>query len=80
MQRALLAVLAERLRRNDRTAGDLVLLLIAAYASPYVQDSMPGLRAEIETSAYEEIGERVRKVLSFLSNMQAPFDVLEERH
>lgn len=79
MQRALLAVLAERLRRNDRDAGDLVLLLIAAYASPYVQDALPGLRGVIEASAYEEIGERVRSVLVFLSNMQAPFDVIDER-
>lgn len=76
MQRALLTVLAERLRRNDRTAAELVMLLIAAYASSYVQDSIPGLRAAIEASAYEENGERVRSVLSFLSNMQAPFDVI----
>ena len=79
MQRALLAVVAERLRHNDRTAGDLAGLLIAAYASPYLQDAVPGLRAEIEASAYEEVGERVRSVLSFLSNMQAPFDVIDER-
>lgn len=80
MQRALLAVVAERLRRNDRTAGDLVELLIAAYASPYVQDAAPGLRAEIEASADEDVGARVRGVLSFLSNMQVPFDVIDERH
>lgn len=66
MQRALLAVVAERLRRNDRTAGDLVGLLIAAYASPHVHDAVPGLRVEIEASAYEDLGTRVRSVLSFL--------------
>src|SRR5271165_5770645 len=48
MQRALLAVIAERLQRNDRTAGDLMELLIASYASPHVQEAVPGLRAEIE--------------------------------
>lgn len=79
MQRALLAVVAERLRRNDRSAGDLVGLLIAAYASPYVQDAVPGLRAEIAASAYEAPGERVRRALSFLSDMEAPFDVIDER-
>ena len=79
MQRALLAVLAERLRRNDRNAVDLVMLLIAAYASPYVRDALPGLRAVIEASSYEEVGECVRSVLAFLSNMQAPFYVIDER-
>lgn len=80
MQRVLLAVVAERLRRNDRTGGDLVKLLIAAYASPYVQETMPGLRAAIEASAYEEDGGRVRRVLSFLQDMQAPFDVIDDTH
>ena len=79
MQRALLAVVAERLRRNDRSAGELVGMLIAAYASPHVQDAVPGLRAEIELSAYEEAGERMRRILSFLANMQAPFDVIDQR-
>ena len=71
MQGALLAVIDERLRRNDRAAGELVVLLIAAYASPYVQDAVPGLRAHIEAWAYDEINERVRGVLAF--------DVIDER-
>jgi hypothetical protein len=77
MQRALLAVVAESLRRNDGRAGELAAMLIAAYASPYVEEAVPGLRAEILQSAYEESTERVRRILSFLSNMQAPFDVIE---
>jgi hypothetical protein len=78
MQRVLLANMAERLRRNDSAAGDLVELLITAYASPYVQDAVPGLRAEIAASEYEDLNERVRRILLFLSNMQAPFDVIDD--
>jgi hypothetical protein len=79
MQRALLAVIAERLRRQDRSAGELLVLLIAAYASPHVQDAVPGLRSVIEDSANLEQGERLRNVVAFLNNMQAPFDVIDER-
>ncbi len=79
MQRALLAVVAERLRRNDSSAGDLVELLILAYESPYVQEALPGLRAEIEATTYDDISMRVRRIVSFLSNMQASFNVIDER-
>ncbi|CAN5329582.1 hypothetical protein BH11PSE11_BH11PSE11_27040 [soil metagenome] len=78
MQRALLAVVAERVRRNDRSAIDLIGLLIAAYASPHVQDAVPGLRAAIATAVYQEGGDPARGVLLFLANMQAPFDVIDE--
>jgi hypothetical protein len=78
MQRALLAVLAESMRRSDGRAGELAGMLIAAYASPHVQEAVPGLRAEISMSAYEDGSERVRRLLAFLSNMQAPFDVIEQ--
>ncbi len=78
MQRALLAVIAESIRHNDGRAGELAGMLIAAYGSPHVQEAVPGLRAEISESAYEDPNERVRRVLSFLSNMQAPFDVIEQ--
>ena len=78
MQRALLVVLAESVRRGDGRAVDLAGMLIAAYASPHVQDAVPGLRAEISMAAYEDGGDRVRRVLSFLSNMQAPFDVIDQ--
>lgn len=77
MQRALLAVLAESVRRNDRRAGELAEMLIAAYASPYVQDAVPGLRSVISQSLHEDAAERIRQVLIFLSDMQAPFDVIE---
>ena len=77
MQRALMAVLAESVRRNDRRAGELAEMLIAAYASPHVQDAVPGLRSVISQSVHDDAAERVRQVLMFLSNMQAPFDVIE---
>ncbi len=79
MQRALLDVVAERIRHNDRSASDLVGLLIHAYASPFVREAFPGLRAEIDASAYEEIGARIRRILSFLLNMQASFNVVDAR-
>ena len=78
MQRALLAVLAESMRRGDGRAGDLAAMLIAVYASPHVQDAVPGLRAEISMTAHEDDRERVHRLLTFLSNMQAPFDVIEQ--
>jgi hypothetical protein len=77
MQRALLAVVEERLRRNDRSAGDLVLMLTEAYASPHIQEALPGLRAEIADARYDEASTRVHRVLSFLANMRAPFDVID---
>jgi hypothetical protein len=79
MQRTLLDVVTERLRHNDRSAGDLVSLLIHAYTSPFVREAFPGLRAEIEASAYEEFSTRVRRVLSFLLNMQTSFNVVDAR-
>jgi hypothetical protein len=76
MQRALFAVLDERLRRGGNTS-ELVLLLIAAYDSPHIQEAVPGLRAAIEGDAHDSQTERVRKVLAFLAQMHTPFDVIE---
>jgi hypothetical protein len=77
MQRALLHVIGERMRQNDRSAADFLGLLINAYASPLVREAVPGLRAEIEASAYDDFGTRVRRVSSFLLNMQASFNVID---
>jgi hypothetical protein len=79
MQRALLNVVTERAQRNDRSATDLVNLLINAYASPLVREPIPGLRAEIEASAYDEIGMRVRRVLAFVMSENASSNVIEMR-
>ncbi|MDO8178587.1 MAG: hypothetical protein Q7T62_10115 [Undibacterium sp.] len=77
MQRSLLAVLHDSVRRNDGNAAEWAALLIVAYASRYVHEVVPGLRAEIAASAGEAQAERVRSMLAFLANMKAPFDVIE---
>ena len=80
MQRALLGVIEERLRRNNgREAAQLAALLIAAYRSAYTQEALPGLRRAIDATRDEEAPARVRAVLAFLGDMQAPFDVIEMR-
>lgn len=76
MQRALLGVLDERVRRRGNT-GELLALLEAAYRSPHVRDAVPGLRAAIEQCADAEPGERLRQILAFLAQMPAPFDSID---
>lgn len=77
MQRSLLAVLHDSVRRNDGNAAEWVGLLINAYSSRYVQEVLPGLRAEIAGSVGAPSADRVRSLLVFLANMAAPFDVIE---
>jgi hypothetical protein len=78
MQRSLLAVLEQSVRRNDsHAAAALVGWLIAAYASAHVREAVPGLRAVIERSAQEDGREQVRAILAFLADMRAPFDVID---
>lgn len=77
MQRALLAVIDRRMRHREGNAGQLVAMLIEAYASPHVEDAVPGMRDAIELCAHEEHRERVSSVLHFLGDMPAPFDVIE---
>lgn len=77
MQRALLALLAERMRRRLGSAKELVPLLIDAYRSPHTQESVPGLRAAIRESDQLEPAEQVRHILTFLSQMQSPYDVID---
>jgi hypothetical protein len=79
MQRTLLGVIDTRLRRSCGAPSDLVLLLIAAYRSPYTQEARPGLRAAIEATEGQEPRERVHAVLAFLGAMPAAFDVIEAR-
>lgn len=76
MQRALLGVLDERVRRRGNT-GELVALLEAAYRSPHVPDAVPGLRDAIEQWADAEPQERQRQILAFLAAMPAPFDSID---
>lgn len=77
MQRALLAVLAERVRRRLASARELVKLLIDAYHSRHTPEAVPGLRAAIENSADLPVGDQVHTVLAFLTQMQAPYDVID---
>lgn len=77
MQRSLLAVLHDSVRRNDGNAAEWAALLINAYASRYVQEVLPGLRAEIAGSLGAASADRVRSLLVFLASMAAPFDVIE---
>jgi hypothetical protein len=76
MQRALLAVLDERMRRNGNP-GDLIALLIAAHASADIEEALPGLHAAILGSDGETMAERVAATLAFLVQMPAPFDVID---
>jgi len=79
MQRALFAVLEERMRNNRGRAGELAALLIEAYRSPHTAEAIPGLRAAIESTEGLEMGERARSLMAFLGSTQAPFDVIEMR-
>lgn len=77
MQRALLLLLDESLRRGDGAAAELLAMLVNAYTSPHVQDALPGLRAAIVAAQFEEEPARMRSVLEFLARMNAPFDVID---
>lgn len=77
MQRTLLGVIETRLRRSCGLPGDLVMLLVEAYRSPYTIEARPGLRAAIEASAGQDPRERVHAVLAFLGAMPAAFDVID---
>lgn len=77
MQRALLAMLEERMRNNRGRATELAALLVTAYDSPHITEVVPGLRAAIAATRHEEMGERARNVMAFLGSMQSPFDVIE---
>ncbi|MFS2008177.1 hypothetical protein ACEN9F_31675 [Duganella sp. CT11-25] len=77
MQRALLAMLEERMRNNRGRATELAALLVTAYDSPHITEVVPGLRAAIAATRHEDMGERARSVMAFLGSMQSPFDVIE---
>lgn len=76
MQRALLGVLDERMRRNGNP-GDLVALLIAAHASPHIEEALPGLHQAILASSGQAMAERETATLAFLMQMPAPLDVID---
>jgi hypothetical protein len=77
MQRALLAMLEERMRNNRGRATELAALLVTAYDSPHITEVVPGLRAAIAATRHDELGERARSLMAFLAGMQSPFDVID---
>lgn len=77
MQRALLGVIATRLRRSCGNPNELVKMLVDAYRSPHTQELMPGLRDAIARTEGLDMAERGRALLGFLGAMASPFDVIE---
>ena len=78
MQRVLFGLLEQRLRLDHkREAAQLAALLIKAYGSPDIVEAVPGLRAVIAAGSHLDAGERITRVLDFLAESQAPFDVID---
>jgi hypothetical protein len=78
MQRALLAVLEERMRNNRGRASELAALLVTTYdENSLITEVIPGLRDAIIATRHEDIGARARAVMTFLSSTQSPFDVID---
>ncbi|MFC0251651.1 hypothetical protein [Massilia consociata] len=79
MQRALLAVIEQRLRRAHGAPTDLAAMLVAAYRSPHTVETVPGLRqAILDTSGYEQ-HVQANAILAFLADAPAAFGVIEAR-
>ena len=78
MQRALLNVIHDRLRRQPGAgATDLVLLLINAYASDHITEVVPGLRALIYNTEHEDTNLRVHAILELLVGTPRGLDVID---
>lgn len=79
MQRTLLGIIEQRLRRGQGAPGDLAQLLVAAYRSPYTVETVPGLRQAIrDTSGYEP-HVQANAILAYLADAPAAFGVIEAR-
>ncbi|MGV7207358.1 hypothetical protein ACLB1G_05850 [Oxalobacteraceae bacterium A2-2] len=77
MQRALLAVLEQRMRNNRGRASELAILLVEAYDSPHISEIIPGLRAAVAATRGQDSGERARALMAYLASTQSPFDVID---
>ena len=78
MQRALLNVIHDRLRRQPGAgATDLVLLLINAYASEHITEAVPGLRSLIFNTEHEDTNLRVHAILELLVGTPRGLDVID---
>ena len=79
MQRTLLGIIEQRLRRGQGAPTDLAQLLVAAYRSPHTVDTVPGLRQAIrDTSGYEP-HVQANAILAWLADAPAAFGVIEAR-
>jgi hypothetical protein len=72
MQRALMGVIEERLRRSCGVPTDLVAMLVNAYRSPHTADVVPGLRSVIVNSDGD-----LPTVMNFLGTRPATLDVID---
>lgn len=77
MQRALLAIIEQRLRRGHGAPLDLAQLLVAAYRSPHTVETVPGLRQAILDSARFEPQVQATALLAFLADAPAAFGVID---
>ncbi|WP_219114055.1 hypothetical protein [Janthinobacterium sp. UMAB-56] len=78
MQRALLNVIHDRLRRQPGAgATDLVVLLINAYASDHITEAVPGLRTLIFNTQHEDTNLRVHAILELLVGTPRGLDVID---
>ena len=78
MQRALLNVIHDRLRRQPGAgATDLVLLLINVYASDHITEAVPGLRKLIVNTEHEDTNLRVHAILELLVGTPRGLDVID---
>lgn len=79
MQRTLLGIIEQRLRRGQGAPSDLAGLLVAAYRSPHTVETVPGLRQAIrDTSGYEP-HVQATAILAYLADAPAAFGVIEAR-
>ncbi len=79
MQRALLAVIEQRLRRAHGAPVDLAALLVNAYRSPHTAEIVPGLRQAIRDTAEYETLVQANAILAFLADAPAAFGVIDAR-
>jgi hypothetical protein len=79
MQRTLLGIIEQRLRRGQGAPLDLAQLLVASYRSRHTVETVPGLRQAIrDTSGYEP-HVQANAILAFLADAPAAFGVIEAR-
>jgi hypothetical protein len=77
MQRTLLAIIDERLRRSRGDPADLLKLLVGAYDNPHTLEPVPGLRQAIVQTNGQDMGSRVQALLAFLRSLPADYDVFD---